>query len=85
MQDLAPVIASVTFFFVIAWIVNVSLAHRRQVKLTQLQHDLQVKLLDKVTTTGELSDYLHGDVGRRFLESATVERTLKYGRPASST
>lgn len=80
MEDLAPMIGSVAMFIVTAWIVKVSLAHRRQVKLTQLQHELQTKLLDKFTTTQELRDYLQGDVGRRFLESATVERTSPYTR-----
>jgi len=80
MEDLAPMIGSVAMFIVVAWIVKMSLAHRRQIRLTELQHDLQERLLDKFTTTQELADYLQGDVGRRFLESATVERANPYAR-----
>jgi hypothetical protein len=80
MEDLAPMIGSVAMFIVVAWIVKMTLAHRRQVRLTELQHDLQEKLLDKFTTSQELADYLQGDAGTRFLESATVERANPYAR-----
>ena len=80
MEDLAPMIGSVAMFIVAGWIVKMTLAHRRQVRLTELQHDLQEKLLDKFSTTQELADYLRGDAGKRFLESATVERTNPYAR-----
>jgi hypothetical protein len=75
MEELAPMIASTGFFLVLGWIVKLSLTHRRFTKLTQLQHDLQSKLLDKFSTSQELAQYLQGDAGERFLKSATVERS----------
>lgn len=75
MEELAPMVASVGFFLVLGWIVKLSLTHRRFTKLTQLQHDLQSKLLDKFSTSQELAQYLQGDSGERFLQSATVERS----------
>lgn len=80
MDDMAPMIGSVGMFIVIGWIVKISLAHRRQIRLAQLQHDLQGKLLDKFTSSRELAEYLQGDVGQRFLQSATVERSNPYQR-----
>jgi hypothetical protein len=80
MEELAPMIGSVSILIVLGWVVKLTLAHRRQIKLTQLQFELQTKLLDKFTTSQELSDYLKGDVGQRFLESATVERSSPYAR-----
>lgn len=80
MQDLAPVIGSVSFVAVLGWVVKMLLAYRRQVKFAQLQFDLQTKLLDKFTSTKELTECFQGEVGQRFLQSATVERSSPYAR-----
>jgi hypothetical protein len=80
MEDLAPVIGSVSFFIVTGWVIKMILTHRRQIRFAQLQYELQTKLLDKFTSTGEIAEYLRGDVGQRFLESATVERSNPYAR-----
>lgn len=80
MQELAPMIGSVSILIVLGWVVKLTLTHRRQLKLAQMQFELQTKLLDKFTTTQDLSDYLRGDVGQRFLGSLTVERSSPYGR-----
>ncbi|PWB68473.1 MAG: hypothetical protein C3F15_16475 [Holophagae bacterium] len=75
MQDLAEVIGPVGVLLVLGWILKLFLTHRRRVKLSQLQYDLQSKLLDKFSTSQELAQYLQGDAGERFLQSATVERS----------
>lgn len=80
MEELAPMVASSAFFLAVVWIIKMSLAHRRFNRLTQLQHDLQSKLLDKFSSSQELSEYLHGDAGERFLQSATVERSDPHAR-----
>jgi hypothetical protein len=80
MEELSGMIGGLGSVVVIAWIVKLSLAHRRFTKLTQLQHDLQSKLLDKFSTSKELAEYLQGDAGERFLQSATVERSNPYTR-----
>jgi hypothetical protein len=80
MEDMAPMITSIGVFLVIGWIVKLSLAHRRFTRLAQLQYDLQAKLLDKFTSSQELAEYMRGDVGERFLQSATVERSSPYTR-----
>ena len=80
MEELAPMVVSSVFFVGVGWIVKLSLAHRRFTKLIQLQHDLQSKLLDKFSTSKELAEYLQGDAGERFLQSATVERSDPHSR-----
>jgi len=80
MEELAPMVASSVFFLAVGWIVKMSLAHRRFTRLTQLQHDLQSKLLDKFSSSQELAAYLQGDAGERFLQSATVERSDPHSR-----
>jgi small-conductance mechanosensitive channel len=80
MEDLAPVIGPVGVLLVLGWILKLFLTHRRRVTLSRLQYDLQTKLLDKFSSSQELAEYLHGDAGERFLQSATVERSDPHAR-----
>jgi len=75
MADIASVIGPVGVLLVLGWILKLFLTHRRRVKLSQLQYDMQGKLLDKFSSTQELAAFLQGDSGERFLQSATVERS----------
>jgi hypothetical protein len=74
MDVLAPMIGSVAIMLVFAWMLKLGLDHRRRTKLMTYQHDLQSKLLDKFSSTGELMEYLQGDAGQKFLISATAEK-----------
>jgi hypothetical protein len=80
MDELAGMIGGVSTVLVLGWIVKLSLAHARTVKLTRLQYELQSKLLDKFTTSQDLAEYLRGDAGVGFLRSAMVERSSPYSR-----
>ena len=74
MDVLAPILGSVGILATLGWILRSYLAHRRQLKTTALQAELQGKLLDKFNSTDDLRTYLESDVGERFLLSATVEQ-----------
>jgi small-conductance mechanosensitive channel len=80
MSDLAPVLGPIGIFLVFGWGLKLLLTYRRRVKLAQLQYELQGKLLDKFSTSQELAEYLRGDAGERFLQSATVERSDPHTR-----
>jgi hypothetical protein len=80
MADIAAVIGPVGVLLVLGWMLKFVLTHRRRVKLSQLQYDLQSKLLDKFSTSQELAEYLQGDAGERLLQSATVERSDPHTR-----
>lgn len=80
MEALGPMIGSIGIMMVFAWMLKLGLDHRRRTKLMNYQHDLQSKLLDKFSSTGELMQYLQGDAGQRFLLSATAERADPRGR-----
>ena len=75
MADIASVIGPVGVLLVLGWILKLFLTHRRSVKLSQLQYEMQGKLLDKFASSQELAEFLQGDSGERFLQSATVERS----------
>jgi hypothetical protein len=74
MEDLAAILGSVGILATLGWILRSYLAHRRQLKATALQAELQAKLLDKFDSTEELRTYLESDVGEKFLLSATIEQ-----------
>jgi hypothetical protein len=83
-QEMSEVLGPVGFLLVLAWIIKVSLEHRRWNRATQVQSDLQSKLLDKFSTTTELMEYLKSDAGNRFIESATAVQANPYSRILSS-
>ena len=74
MDVLAPILGSVGILATLGWILRSYLGHRRQLKTTVLQAELQGKLLDKFNSTDDLRTYLESDVGERFLLSATIEQ-----------
>ena len=74
METLAPILGSVGILATLGWILRSYLAHRRMLKTTALQADLQGKLLDKFNSTDDLRTYLESDVGERFLLSTTIEQ-----------
>jgi small-conductance mechanosensitive channel len=80
MSGLADVIGPVGVLLVLGWMLKFFLTHRRRVKLAQMQYELQGKLLDKFSSSQELAEYLRGDAGERFLQSATVERSEPHAR-----
>ena len=80
MEVLGPMIGSVGIMVVFAWMLKMGLDHRRRTKLMNYQHDLQSKLLDKFGSSGELMEYLQGDIGEQFLISATAEKSDPRGR-----
>ncbi|HOC42322.1 MAG TPA: hypothetical protein PKJ99_04805 [Thermoanaerobaculales bacterium] len=80
MGGLSDVLGPVGVLLVLAWMLKFFLTHRRRVRLAQLQYELQGKLLDKFSSSQELAEYLRGDAGERFLQSATVERSDPHAR-----
>ncbi len=74
MDVLAPILGSVGILATVGWILRSYLSHRRLLKTTTLQAELQGKLLDKFSSTEDLHAYLESDVGEKFLLSATIEQ-----------
>ena len=87
MDGIGEFVGPVGTMIIIAWIVKISLAHRRFNKVVDVQADHQSKLLDKFGSSQELIDYLRSDPGTRFveaMETASTERTTPYSRIFSS-
>ncbi len=84
--QVAEPLGAAASFIIIAWIVKISLAHRRWVRAAQIQSDLQSKLLDKFTSTNELLEYMRCDSGRQLLDPvvSASERSSPYSRILTS-
>ena len=84
MDEIAPAIMGVAMFWFIGWGIKAAAANRRQMKLAELQADLQTRLLDKVGNSQELAEVLRSDVGKNLLVAAPVERTNPFAKILSS-
>lgn len=80
MDELAPVLGVATFFGVFGWIIKLFLTHRRQMKLANLNSELNKQLLDKFDSTEELRHFLESDSGRNFIDTVPVERHSPHAR-----
>lgn len=68
-----PLIASVGFFSLVAWIVFVIVDGRRRREQLKATAEFNARLLEKMQSTSEFGAFLETDGGKRFLRSITVE------------
>lgn len=80
LEVVAPMIALIGMFGMIAWIVRMTQAHKRTSKLVQIQAELRSRLLERFDSAPELMEYLQSEAGLRFLESVPTEKTSPYNR-----
>lgn len=71
---MAGVLGVGVFVGVLAWIIRAVIQHRRWLRLSRVQSDVHVKLMDRMTTNEELLAYIQSPAGRRFLESAPIQQ-----------
>ena len=67
-------------FGTIGWVIKTIATNIRQSHGARAVADLHSKLLDKCAGSQDLIAYLESDAGRKFLESATLERANPAGR-----
>lgn len=58
-----------------AWIFWVIFSNIRRYKIARVQAESQTKLMEKFGSSQEFIAYMQTEAGKRFLESATIERT----------
>jgi hypothetical protein len=56
----------------LGWIIKGIMQHRRMVRASKLQTDMQNKLLERFTSNDEMLAFIQTSAGQRFLESASV-------------
>lgn len=80
MEEIAPMIMGVAMFWFIGWGIKAAGASRREARQSQLQADLQSRLLDKVHTSQELAEILDTEAGKAVLVAAPAERANPYAK-----
>ena len=57
---------------ILGWIIRGIMNHRRWLRVSKLQTDMQNKLLERFTSNEEMLAFIQTSAGQRFLESASV-------------
>ncbi|MEO8276817.1 MAG: hypothetical protein ABI639_11410 [Thermoanaerobaculia bacterium] len=84
MDFIAPMTVMVVLILMIGTVARQLIVNRRQREALRINAELQAKLLDRITATGDLQAYLASDSGRRFVDAATVERTDPHAKVLAS-
>lgn len=79
MGDLT-ILIPITLFVVFGYIIRTFVYNSRLKTVARLQSEMQTRLLEKFGTAEDMRLYLESDAGRRFVESATLERSNPHGR-----
>jgi hypothetical protein len=79
MGDLT-ILIPITLFVVIGYIIRTIVHNRRLNEVARIQSEMQTRLLEKFGTAEDMRQYLESAAGRRFVESATLERSNPHGR-----
>jgi len=75
-----PIIIVPTIMLVIGWIARTISTNRRLRETAKLQTEMQTKLLERFGSSQDMLQFLASDAGRKFMDSATVERSNPHGR-----
>ncbi|HZE89782.1 MAG TPA: hypothetical protein VE404_09545, partial [Verrucomicrobiae bacterium] len=72
MHDLAPILGMWGLFAVFGWSVYVVAQNRRQSAVAKTQAEMQAKLLDKLSSSQELGEFLKTEAGRHLFDATTA-------------
>jgi len=64
----------------IGWIVWIISTNRRRLAVAHTQADMQAKLLDKLSASQDLAEFLKTEPGRRLLDSTGADPASPYAR-----
>ena len=62
----------ISIVYILAWVIRAIMNHRRWLRMSKLQTDMQNKLLERFTSNEEMLGFIQTSAGQRFLESASV-------------
>ena len=79
-QELSTVLGMWGFFAALGWIVWVVTNNRRRQAIAKTHADMQAKLLDKLSSSQELAEFLKTEQGQHLLDSASTEPADPYRR-----
>jgi len=82
---LMPLVASVGFFALVAWIVFVFVDGKRRREQLKATSEFNAKILEKMGSTAEFGAFLETEGGKRFMKSITVDGPSAKTRMLGST
>ena len=82
---LIPMVASLGFFALIAWIAFVFVDGKRRREQLKATAEFNAKILEKMGSTADFGAFLETDGGRRFMKTITVEGPSAKTRMLGST
>ena len=82
---LIPMVASLGFFALIAWIAFVFVDGKRRREQLKATSEFSTKILEKMGSTAEFGAFLETDGGRRFMRTIAVEGPSAKTRMLGST
>jgi hypothetical protein len=80
-----PLVASVGFFSLVAWIVYVIVDGRRRREQLKVTSEFNAKVLEKMGSTADFAAFFETEGGRRFMKSLTIEGPSAKTRILAST
>ena len=72
MEPLAIASVFIALISIIGWIIRGIIGHRRWLRVSKLQTDMQNKLLERFSSNEEMLAFIQTPAGKKFLESASV-------------
>jgi hypothetical protein len=79
-RDLSPLFAFLGFLAFLTWAIRVFVENRRWSRAFKLQSEVHTRLIEKFSTSAELSAYMETEAGRRFLEAAPIPVSIDTGQ-----
>jgi hypothetical protein len=71
-EPLAVASVFIVLIAIIGWIIRAIMNHRRWLRVSKLQTDMQNKLLERFSSNEEMLAFIQTPAGKKFLESASV-------------
>jgi hypothetical protein len=71
-EPLSVAAVFIVLISVLGWIIRAIMNHRRWLRVSKLQTDMQNKLLERFTSNEEMLAFIQTSAGQRFLESASM-------------
>ena len=75
-EVLIPIIISVSFFAMVAYVVAVIVGSRNRSRVEKIRSELQSRMLEKFGSAAEFIEFAKTPEGRRLLEGSTLERPI---------
>ena len=71
-EPLAVATVVIVTIYLLSWIIRAIMNHRRWLRASKLQTEMQHKLLERFTSNEEMLAFIQTSAGQRFLESASM-------------